>query len=369
MTAVADTDIDPEASPLRLLYIDDDAAAGRLVQRRMQRVGIATTLATTGAEGVALAGASTFDVIALDHYMPGRDGLDVLADLRALPDPAPVVFVTAAEEPRIAVTALKHGAADFVVKDVQGAFLELLEPTLRQAFHAARTQCAKEAAERELRASRDRLERLANQQAVLLREVNHRVANSLQLISAMIAMQARRLASGEARDLLRRAAERVDAVALIHRRLYTSNDVEFVEMDQYLDGLVAEFHRALEGDPNGEARIQLHAEPIRVETDKAVSMGLIVNELVTNAIKYAYPGRETGPVRIRLTRTETGLSLCVEDDGVGVTPTKPKGTGVGTMIVAAMADTLKATLTQDPNWQGTRFILEIPSAPSPDLRG
>ena len=283
----------------------------------MRRVGIETALARSGAEGTALAASGRFDVIALDHYMPGLDGLMVLAALQALPDVPPVVFVTASEEPRVAVAALKAGAADFIVKDVQGAFLELLEPTLRQAVHAAGLSRAKETAERELRESRDRLERLANQQAVLLREVNHRVANSLQLITSMIVLQARRLEDGQARDVLRRAVERVDAVALIHRRLYTSNDVAFVEMDQYLDNLVTEFRRALETGI-GEDQIELNTVPMRIETDKAVSIGLIVNELVTNALKYAYPGRETGAIRVWLARSETGLRLGVEDDGVGL---------------------------------------------------
>ncbi len=350
--------------PLRLLYIDDDGGAGRLVQRRLGRAGIVVVLAATGADGLARAKAEPFDVIALDYYMPGRDGLDVLIDLQNLPDSPPVVFVTAAEEPRIAINALKQGAADFVVKDVQGAFLELLEPTLRQAVHAARTQRAKEAAERELRDSRDRLERLANQQAVLLREVNHRVANSLQLISAMIGLQARRL-EGDAQGVLRRAAERVDAVALVHRRLYTSNDVEFVELDQYLENLVAEFRRALEPD-GAVGKIELTTQPIRVETDKAVSIGLIVNELVTNALKYAYAGREPGSVRIGMAQAPGGLRLSVEDDGVGYpAPAAPqpraKGTGIGGMIVKAMADTLHATITHDPTWPGTRFVLDVPA--------
>jgi two-component sensor histidine kinase len=197
---------------------------------------------------------------------------------------------------------------------------------------------------------------------VLLREVNHRGANRLQLISSMITLQARRLGTGDATDMLRRAAERVDAVALIHRRLYTSNDVEFVEMDKYLDGLVSEFRRALEAD-GGITRIELRAEPVRVETDRAVSMGLIVNELVTNALKYAYRGREPGAVRVWLTPGASGgLRLGVEDDGVGLPlgPRPAKGTGVGGVIVAAMADTLHATITHDPDWNGTRFVLEMP---------
>ena len=350
---------------LRLLYIDDDRGAGRLVQRRLGRAGFAVTLATSGAEGAERAASGQFDVIALDYYMPGRDGLDVLTDLQALPQPPPVVFVTAAEEPRIAVNALKQGAADFVVKDVGGAFLELLEPTLRQAVRTAASERAKEAAERELRETNSRLERLAAQQAVLLREVNHRVANSLQLISAMIGLQSRRIEEPEAREVLRRAAERVDAVALVHRRLYTSNDVEFVDMDQYLENLVSEFRRALAPD-GGSSRIELTTEPVRVETDKAVSIGLIVNELVTNALKYAYAGREPGPVRIGMTQAGQGLRLCIEDDGVGY-PTadaalhpRPKGTGVGAIIVRSTAETLKATITHDPNWPGTRFVLDVP---------
>jgi two-component sensor histidine kinase len=353
----------PGSAQIRVLYIDDDPGLSRLVQRRLERGGASVVLAHDGAAGVALAAGGSFDAIALDHYMPGRDGLEVLAELQALPDAPPVVFVTAAEEPRIAVAALKEGAADFVIKDVNGAFLDLLEPTLRQAVGSDRLRRAKEAAELEVRESRDRLERLAAQQALLLREVNHRVANSLQLISSLIALQGRRVADPAARDMLRRAAERVDAVALVHRRLYTSNDVEFVDMDQYLAGLIEEFRRALESDGD-ENSIELHAESVRIPTDKAVSIGLIVNELVTNALKYAYPRGSPGPVRVSFTRPEgQRVTLVVEDEGVGYpsTTTPPKGSGVGAMIVAAMAETLQATLALDRDWHGTRFVLQVPT--------
>ncbi len=221
--------------------------------------------------------------------MPGRDGLDVLADLLALPDAPPVIFVTAAEEPRIAVAALKQGAFDYVVKDVQGTFMEFLATSIRQSQAQVRLRRERAAALQALQESRDRLEKLAAQQALLLQEVNHRIANSLQLISSLIELQARKVADADAREALKRAAERVEAVTLVHRRLYTSNDVEFVAMDQYLEGLVDELRRAVAAEDR-HGRIMLAAEPIRVETDKAVSLGLIVNELVTNALKYAYPG-------------------------------------------------------------------------------
>ena len=354
---------DGQAAP-RVLYIDDDPGIARLVQRHLQRAGFAVTLAEGGASGLALASGLRFDAIGLDHYMPGQDGLEVLEALRALPDPPPVIFVTGAEEPRIAVTALKNGAADYVVKDVHGTFIELLSASLSQEITRSRLQRERDAAAQEVRQSRDRLAALATQQAVLLREVNHRVANSLQLITSLIEMQARRVADPAARLMLRQAAERVEAVTMVHRRLYTGDDVEFVEMDSYLAGLVEELERATKAADPGQTegrQIEFASDAIRVETDRAVPIGLMVNELVTNALKYAYPKDAPGQVRVQLRRHGTGLRLVVEDDGVGYPEDEavPRGSGLGSLIVGSMAQSLKATVELDRAHRGTRFVVSL----------
>jgi len=351
----------PSVQP-RVLYIDDDPGIARLVQRHLERGGFSVVTALDGEAGLSHAADTRFDAIVLDHYMPGRDGLDLLADLLALPYAAPVIFVTGAEEPRIAVAALKSGASDYVIKDVQGSFIELLASSITQEITRARLQQERDAAEREVRESRDRLERLAAQQAVLLREVNHRVANSLQLISSLIELQARRVEDASARGMLRQAAERVEAVSLVHRRLYTSNDVEYVDMDAYLAGLVEELSRATAAaDDEAGQRVALRADAIRVETDKAVSIGLMVNELVTNSLKYAYPDEVKGAVRVSLTRSaEDGrVRLVVEDDGIGYPQpgTAPRGSGMGAMIVKSMARSLGATVDLDRTHKGTRFVV------------
>ena len=351
-------------APHRILYIDDDPGIGRLVQRQLQRAGFDVTLAHEGEEGERLAATGGFDAIGLDHYMPGRDGLEVLERLRALPGIPPVIFCTGAEEPRIAVTALKSGAADYVVKDVQGGFIELLAASILQEIARARLHREREQAVEEVRESRDRFERLAAQQAVLLREMNHRVANSLQLISSLIELQARKVPDETARALLRQAAERVEAVTLVHRRLYTSGDVEFVEMDLYLTGLVEELSRATNG-PDGSSRIALSVTPVRLETDRAVAVGLVVNELVTNALKYAYPDG-VGGVRVSLhhAKTEGMLCLTVEDDGVGFAEETPaRGSGLGSLIVNSMAHSLRATVARDGAHAGTRIVVTLPPVP------
>ena len=348
-------------SAVRVLYIDDDPGIGRLVQRHLERAGFQVRTAPDGEAGLALARAEAFDAIALDHYMPGRDGLEILPELLALPRFAPVIFVTAAEEPRIAVSALKEGAADYVVKDVQGAFLDLLANAVRQAIAEVALRRAKEQAERDLRDSRDRLEKLAEQQSLLRQEVNHRVANSLQLIGSLIELQARRVRDPEARGVLRSAVDRVEAVSLVHRRLYTSADVEHVRMDQYLDGLIDELRSAVAAEEAGPV-IRLRADPVGINTDRAVSIGLVVNELVTNALKYAYPAGQPGDIRVDFSETEpAGFALVVEDDGIGYPEgdVAPQGSGLGNIIVSAMAKNVSGTLALDRSHKGTRFVLTI----------
>ena len=355
--------------PRKVLYIDDDEGLRRLVQRNLEREGIAVVCAADGETGLdILAGVRDFDVVAVDLYMPGLSGIEVTEHINKIPDHPPVILVTGAQDSRMAVAALKAGAFDYVLKDVQGEFIYLLNASFHAAADAMRTRRAKEAAEAEVRTARDRFEALAAERALLMREVNHRVGNSLQLIASLLTIQSNAADSTAVTEALTDAHGRVMAVAQVHRRLYTSDDVQSVRIDLYLEALVEDLRRSA-GSTN-LAQIVLTPEPLSATPDHAVALGMIVNELVTNAIKYAYRDGK-GPIRVVLRKVaDNRAALIVEDDGVGSKAhAGPHSTGLGQRIVRAMGEKLRAKIETDANHAGTRVIVTFdlaqPQAASP----
>lgn len=347
-----------------ILYIDDDPGICRLVARELARHDIDTTVAHSGGDGLRFAADTAFDVVGLDHFMPGENGLEILGALTSLPHAPSVIYVTGSEDINIAVAALKSGASDFVVKDVQGSFLALLRKAIGSALTQGQLRRAKEQAEADMRAANERLEKLTAKQTVLLHEMNHRIGNSLQLITSMIRLQASSTQDAHAKDVLRQAAERVIAVAQVHQRLYTSEDIQHVQMQPYLIKLLED--QQLAARDRG-CSLSIEISDIKLATDRAISLGIIVTELVTNALKYAYP-EQGGPIRVTLSPVpDDKLRLTVEDEGIGqVGPGGPaKGTGVGSRIVDAMARSLGGELRQSGDHGGFRSTLVFPHAVTP----
>ena len=173
----------------------------------------------------------SFDIVALDHNLTNEVGLDLIPKIRALPQPPPIIYVTGSEDARIAVAALKAGAVDYVWKDVQGHYRELLREAIKTALEQERLKRASEEAQRQVAEARDRAE-------AMLKEVNHRVANSLAMVSSFVQLQSSGITDPAAREALKETTTRIGAIAGVHRRLYTSSDVRVVEINAYLKSLV-----------------------------------------------------------------------------------------------------------------------------------
>jgi two-component sensor histidine kinase len=207
----------------------------------------------------------------------------------------------------------------------------------------------------ELEKAKRALEAQVQQKELLLKEVNHRVKNSLQIVSSILHLQVPHTLSTEAADALRSAAARVLAIAAVHERLYTGEDASVVRLDAFLSDLCGEIGRA-SGCPDG---ITTDVQRVDVPTDMAIPLALIVNELVTNVIKHVGP-----PCEISL-RSGVGnaLKLTISDTGQGP-PQDQRRLGLGTRIVDAFSTQLGAHVETKRVSGGYTIELTVPLAPT-----
>jgi two-component sensor histidine kinase len=169
-------------------------------------------------------------------------------------------------------------------------------------------------------------------QTELFDELNHRVKNNLALVSAILGMQARLTDDEVMAEHLRNAVARIQAIADVHGSLYRTGRKDDVDFASYLLHLCDRLSNSLVD--RDHVRIELSADPATVPLDDAVALGLIVNELVTNAAKYAYPGT-TGVVQVILRHTPEGLQLTVRDEGQGLSADPPRP-GLGMRLVRSL---------------------------------
>ena len=220
----------------------------------------------------------------------------------------------------------------------------------RQATHELEQQCT----------------RLAGQAAMLLAEVHHRVKNNLAIVTGLLRLQARRLSDPAAARAVRESQQRVEAMSLIHQGLCQADDVTAVDMHRYVTDLVHSLSAAY-GFAVADLDLALDVVPLRLDVDVAVPLGLLLNELLTNAFKYAVgcPRASRPMLRVALgPAVGGGLALGVQDNGPGFDPTAA-GTRAtfGHRLVAALAGQLGGQLTLDARY-GTHYCLAV-SASAP----
>jgi light-regulated signal transduction histidine kinase (bacteriophytochrome) len=222
---------------------------------------------------------------------------------------------------------------------------------------------------RRTRELNQQLTRILQDKDVLLRhnefligEVNHRVQNSLQLVSGYLALQARTSANPELLAALEEARRRIAAVSLVHRRLYRSDQIALVDAARYIEELCADTFSFMGQD--WAQHVSMDLSPVMVSTDRAVTLGLLLTELLINANKYAYGGL-AGPIEIELIEDRMLLHLIVADKGSGNSSyTK----GFGSRLLEGLAAQLGGKLICNDNHPGLRYVITMPiqSPPRPE---
>lgn len=199
----------------------------------------------------------------------------------------------------------------------------------------------------------------AREREILLQEIHHRVKNNLQMISSLINMQVRQLEDPASIVALRECQSRVLAISLIHQQLYQAGDYARVPFSEYARTVATNIFHAY--DVRSTVTLKLDVADVRLSVDKAIPCGLILNELITNALKHAFPDHRHGTLEVVMRAEPEGMiAMSVRDDGVGM-PTVRTSTSLGMQLVRSLTEQLAGTLEQHGNG-GTTFTVRFPAA-------
>ena len=206
------------------------------------------------------------------------------------------------------------------------------------------------------------LQRSLREKEALFNELQHRVKNSLATIGSLVNLERDRWPEGDVRDVLRTLGDRVHSIASLYSQLYASGTTHEVRLDEYIRSITGTLSRAYVNDRK-DITIRTECEPLIVDTRRAVPIGLIMNECITNALKYAFSDGHPGTIRIVAGETQDGMFLEVSDDGVGMPPDfdPERSPGMGLQLVRMLADQLKGVFIWKTNG-GSMFRVQIPAA-------
>lgn len=327
-----------------ILVVDDDEASRYIKTRVLESQGFQVDQAGTGEKAIDQITAKTPDLVLLDVKLPGIDGLEAC---RIIKERWPTVFVlhtsAAYRKPSDRTRGLDSGADGYLAEPVEPSELVANVKSLLRIRQV----------ENELRAAVER-----NQ--VLLREVQHRTMNNLQLVISFLNLESRGLSDQHAKDRIKAVIQRVSALAAVHHHLYSRGAVDRIDFGSYVADLVKDI-----GHAAGQERIAFRAQADHVwmEADRAIRLGLVVNELVTNSIKYAFAEGEHGQISLSLNATGAEAVLTIEDDGRGFEANSSvNSTRSGLNLSQALAEQSDAELIRDETSRGTRWRIVLHDA-------
>lgn len=199
----------------------------------------------------------------------------------------------------------------------------------------------------ELNLKNELLDKKVSENELLLKEIHHRVKNNLEIVSSLLALQSSQIDDPSVQAAMLSSQNRVHSMGIIHQKLYQSEHLTSIEMRDYFVNLGENISNSF--DAQGKIKIDCDIPELVLDVDTAISVGLITNELLTNAFKYAFEGKKEGTIRVDLTRkgpNNDDLELRISDDGIGkIIDEKSKGTGFGTMLIYLLTKQLNGTIT------------------------
>lgn len=325
-----------------ILNVDDTEALRYAKTRTLQRAGFEVVEAGTGQAALDQIARRLPDLVLLDVKLPDMSGLEVCKRIKQ-EHPSMMIlqvsatFVDSADR----VRGLDIGADGYLTEPLSA---EELVANVRALLRLRDAEAEKEA--------------LLQQKDLLFKELNHRVKNNLQLISSLLSMQSRRIADPQARAEFATAQQRVRTIANLHSKLYREERLGSVNGRTYLDDLCDQLRALLLAErPN--VSLVARGGDFEMDIDQATSLGLIINELVSNAAKHAFKPGQAGNIFVELKRGGGQCVLCVSDDGCGTSARSNTGDGMGLKLVELLTTQLDGRFHQE-SLPGMRTTVVFP---------
>ena len=392
----------------RILIADDIPANLYLLESILKGYGFEVIAVKNGSEALAAAHTHSPDLIISDIMMPVMDGFELCRRIKADThlNLIPVVFYTSTyTEAKDEQFAMNLGADRFVIKPQKpdelvrivreildrsaqvppapkrppGDEMEILREYNEVLFHKLEKKVMqleeevaerKRAAERLLRFNEElekgvaertvQLNKSLHEKELLLKEIHHRVKNNLQIVASLLNIQSRQITDPAVLAMIAESQNRVKAMALVHERLYRSDDISSIEIAEYVKfmgtGLIKFY-----GTTSAQVRLEVDMPGIRFDINRAIPLGLLINELLSNALKHAFPAGRKGTISVTGNKDEKAIRIIVRDDGAGIPASFDwKNTdSLGLHLVNSLTEQLSGTIELDRS-SGTKFIITVP---------
>ena len=308
------------------------------------------------------------DLILLDIQMPELNGFEICERLKADPKMShiPIIFLSVLDDVESKVKALRMGGADYITKPFQveevivrvelHLTMQRLQRELKEKNHALQQEV------REHKLAREHLTLALNDKDVLLKEVHHRTKNNLLTVSGLLSLQSSRIHDKQMHGILDEMRDRIQSMALVQEQLYRADNVSNLALKEYLIALSSLIFRNYQIRVDRIA-LNFNMQSVIVPADAVLTCGLVVNELLTNALKYAFPENRGGEVRISLDRLDNStVILRIRDSGVGIPEEFDIRTAdsLGLHLVMMLAERqLRGTVVLQRE-AGTEWVIQFP---------
>jgi len=313
------------------------------VRESLEAIDCACDCVSTGRDAIAAVRAKPYELLVIDYSLP-----DMRADeLVRMPGMPPFLIATGRGDESTAVRLMRAGARDYIIKD--SGFLGELPLIVERVLREIDT-------ETRLAEARISLESRLRENEAMLREIHHRVKNNLQIVSSLVQLQTPADADQRVLAILHDIQGRISAMSLIHETLYESENLAQVDFQAYLEALARNLQAAL-GPTDRAIAVSCGGLAVQLPIDRAVPLGLVANELISNALEHAFPGGWEGEARVEVLvglSERGGTYLSIEDNGIGMPdrdylaqqPEGQRDTGrLGLELVRVLVAQLEASLS------------------------